>query len=121
MAEENWVISNDAPPAERARANKIRLTNVLIAIIRLVCGIAAALLVTHIVLTLGGANPDNGITRFVADAADTLALGFGDLFTPADAAVRVTVNYGLAALFWLAVGAVITRVLRRATSPYLIS
>jgi hypothetical protein len=75
--------------------------------------IFALLLTAHVVLTVGGANPGNGITQFVANWADQLTLGFRDLFTPDDAKLRVLVNYGIAAVFWLVVSSVIARVIRR--------
>ena|SRR5215211_124213 len=121
MAEEHWVTEGDRLRAERARLHKIRTANVLITLIRLVCGLAAAVLVAYILLTLSGANPDNDVMQFVADLADVLSFGLQDLFTPADPSVRVTVNYGLAAVLWLVIGAVLTRILRRLSSPYLIS
>ncbi|HEV7648394.1 MAG TPA: hypothetical protein VGP26_09555 [Actinophytocola sp.] len=73
----------------------------------------AIVLVVHVLLTVGKANPDNGITVFFAHAADPLALAFRSLFTPANAELRVLVNYGLAALFWLIVSSVISRLIRR--------
>jgi hypothetical protein len=79
-------------------------------------GLAAALvLVIHVVLVAGEANPDNGIARFVRTVADAVSLGFKDLFNkPADdPKLRVLVNYGLAAIFWLTVSAILSRLLRR--------
>ena len=73
----------------------------------------AVVLVVHVLLTLGDANPANGITRFFSWAADPLALAFKSLFTPADVNLRVLVNYGLAALFWLIVSGVLSRLIRR--------
>jgi hypothetical protein len=73
----------------------------------------ALTLVIHILLTVGQANPDNGITVFFADAAKPLSLGFHNLFTPANTELRVLVNEGLAALFWLIVSGVLTRLIRR--------
>lgn len=105
---------------DETRPGLTRAARLLAGLVRLVCGLAALILVAHVVLTMGDANPDNGITTFVAGWADRLAPGFRDLFTPDDASLRVLVNYGTAALVWLVLGAIITRVLRRATSPYLI-
>nr|WP_263250464.1 hypothetical protein [Saccharopolyspora rosea] len=93
----------------RARA---RVVGTLTAVVRWVGTLFAALLAVHVVLTVGGANPDNGITRFVARWAEPLALGFQDLFTPADPKLAVLVNYGIAALFWLFATSLATRVLR---------
>jgi hypothetical protein len=106
---------------DETRPGLLRAARLLAGLVRLACGLAALILVAHVVLTMGDANPDNGITTFVAGWADRLAPGFRDLFTPGDASLRVLVNYGTAALVWLVVGAIITRVLRRSTSPYLIS
>ncbi|QFZ16260.1 hypothetical protein [Saccharothrix syringae] len=74
--------------------------------------LVAAVLVADVLLTVGGANPANSITTTVATWADRFALGFRDLFTPADAKLRVLVNHGLAALFWLVVRSLALRLVR---------
>jgi hypothetical protein len=77
---------------------------------------AAVVLVLHVLLVAGEANPANGIARFIndlADLADLASLGFKDLFTPEDAKLRVLVNYGIAALFWLALSTFLSRLIRR--------
>jgi hypothetical protein len=73
----------------------------------------ALVLVVHVLLTVGDANPANGITKFFSAAADPLALAFRDLFTPGNEQLRVLVNFGLAALFWLVVSSILSRLLRR--------
>ena len=73
----------------------------------------AVVLVVHVLLTVGGANPSNGITRFFSWAADPLALAFKSLFMPENEHLRVLVNYGLAAIFWMIVSAVLSRLIRR--------
>lgn len=88
-----------------------KFVDVLTKVVRVVGTICAALLAIHVVLTIGGANPENGITQFVASAADTLALGFQDLFTPADPKLAVLVNYGAAALFWLLITSIATKII----------
>lgn len=85
----------------------------LAGLVRWVGLLFSIVLVAHVLLTVGGANPDNGITVFFADAAEPIALAFKSLFTPANAELRVLVNYGLAALFWLIVSAVVARLIRR--------
>ncbi|HEY0447967.1 hypothetical protein [Actinophytocola sp.] len=96
-------------PAE-VRASVV---GVLAGLVRWVGLIFALVLVVHVVLTVGSANPDNSITVFFADAAEPLALAFRNLFTPENAELRVLVNYGLAALFWLIVSSVVSRLIRR--------
>jgi hypothetical protein len=91
---------------------RARVSQILEAIVRWLGTIVAGLLVVYVVLTVAGANPDNGITRFVRSCAGPLALGFGDLFTPADPKLAVVLNYGIAALFWLFITALAVRILR---------
>jgi hypothetical protein len=98
-------------PAQ-ARASAL---GALALVVRWVGLIFALVLAAHVLLTVGHANPHNGITVFFADVADPLALAFRNLFTPANAELRVLVNYGLAALFWLIVSGVVTRLIRRLT------
>jgi hypothetical protein len=78
----------------------------------------AVILAIHVLLTIGNANPDNGITTAFRSWSGPLALGFKDLFlaTPDDdPKLRVLVNYGIAALFWLIVSGLLARILRRVT------
>lgn len=86
---------------------------VLASLVRWAGLVVVIILVVRVLLTIGGANPQNGITSFVTSWSDPLASGFGDLFTPTDPKLRVLVNYGLAAIFWLIVSSVLARVIRR--------
>ncbi len=95
------------------RRTRTRVAGILATVILIVGWLFVLILVAHIALRLGDANPANGITRFVAYWADRLQLGFHDLFTPADARVRVLVNYGLAAVFWLVVSYLVASLVRR--------
>ncbi len=96
-----------------ARAAVGKTVNGAATIVRGVATLFAVVLVAQIVLTLGSANAENGIVKRVADLAGPLALGFKDLFTPDTVKTQVLVNYGLAAIFWLVVGAVLAKVIRR--------
>src|SRR5215469_13339073 len=71
--------------------------------------VVVVVLVLRVLLTVGGANPANGITSFVTSWSDPLAWGFKDLFTPSDGKLRVLVNYGIAAIFWLIVSSILAR------------
>jgi hypothetical protein len=73
----------------------------------------AAVLVLHVIFVVGSANPDNGIVSWVRGWAGTFAIGFGDLFEPSDPKLLVLVNFGIAALFWLAVSGIVARIIRR--------
>jgi hypothetical protein len=84
-----------------------------VALIRIVGGLAVLILVAHIVLTLGQANPASGVTTQVANWANRLQLGLGGLFTPEDPTARVVLDYGLPAAVWLVATWVLVRVVRR--------
>ncbi|ANY06481.1 hypothetical protein AFB00_09455 [Pseudonocardia sp. HH130630-07] len=86
---------------------------IIATIVRIVGLVIVAILVGHIVLTLLDANPQNFLTEFVASWAAQLNLGLGDLFTPEQPKMAVTLNYGVAAILWLVVTAVVVRLLRR--------
>jgi hypothetical protein len=96
-----------------ATVTRTSVVGVVAGLVRWV-GLAFALvLAVHVLLTVGSANPDNGITRFFSATADPLALAFKSLFQPENEQLRVLVNYGLAAVFWLIVSAVLSRLIRR--------
>lgn len=86
---------------------------ILASLVRWAGLVVVIILVVRVLLTIGGANPQNGITSFVTSWSDPLASGFKDLFTPTDAKLRVLVNYGLAAIFWLIVSSILARIIRR--------
>ncbi len=90
-----------------------RTAGVLATLARLIGSLAALALVIYILLFVFEASPENGITQFFRSLADGLSLGFRDLFTPDGEKTRVLVNYGLAAVFWLVAGAVVSRVVSR--------
>ncbi|NUR58092.1 MAG: hypothetical protein HOV87_05255 [Catenulispora sp.] len=72
--------------------------------------IIAIIIVAHIVFVLLDANPGNDIVHTDADWAAWFATWFLDLFTPDDHKLNIVLNYGIAAVFYLAVGAVARRV-----------
>ncbi|HYS40013.1 MAG TPA: hypothetical protein VEO01_30735 [Pseudonocardiaceae bacterium] len=89
------------------------IVGVLASLVRWAGLVVVLILVIRVLLTVGGANPANGITSFFRTWSDPLAWGFKDLFTPSDAKLRVLVNYGIAALFWLIVSSILARITRR--------
>jgi hypothetical protein len=93
------------------RALTRKVLTVAASVIRILTVVFAAILVVHVVLTVGGANPLNGITVFFRDLANNLTLGLGDLFLPASESLRVILNFGLAAVVWIAIGIIVSRLL----------
>lgn len=101
--------------AERERAQRVRLTTVrwVSSVVSAGSAIFAIVLALHIVFVVFDANEQNPLVTFVAGMADGLVVFFRNLFTPEDERVAVLVNYGLAAVFWLAVGRVLVGLIRR--------
>lgn len=97
----------------RWRRAKDRTVGLLASVVRWIGLVFAAILVLHVIFVIGDANPDNGIVSFVTSWSDSLSLGFNDLFTPDDEKLRVLINYGIAAIFWLIVSAVLAKIIRR--------
>ncbi len=70
-------------------------------------------LVLYVALTLLNANFANSFAAAIKNLADTFDLGMSNLFLPADPKVRVALNYGVAAVVWFVITAVVTRLVRR--------
>ncbi|GAA1991859.1 hypothetical protein [Amycolatopsis minnesotensis] len=85
----------------------------LAGLVRWVGLIFAAILVLHVIFVIAEANPGNGIVSFVKSWADPLTIGFKDLFVNKEFKLQVLINYGVAALFWLIVSAILAKIIRR--------
>jgi hypothetical protein len=95
------------------RKTKDRAASALSGLVRWVGLILAAVLVLHVIFVIGDANAANGIVSFVKGWAQSVSLDFKDLFVPTDPKLGVLVNYGVAAIFWLVVSAIVAKVIRR--------
>ncbi|HEX9337424.1 MAG TPA: hypothetical protein VF892_16130 [Pseudonocardiaceae bacterium] len=109
-----------AEPAHQERSTRRTPAQIRAAVVGTVANVVrwaglvvVVILVIRVLLSVGGANPANGITGLVTSWSDPLAWGFKDLFTPDDAKLRVLDNYGIAALFWLIASSVLARIIRR--------
>jgi hypothetical protein len=91
---------------------RVRRTSMISRVVSAVFGIIALVLILHIVFVMAGVNSDNGIVRALSDFAGFLAWGFKNLFTNANIKLQTFLNYGLAALVYLAIGAVLSRLFR---------
>jgi hypothetical protein len=106
-------VSADARVRRPPGAARRKALTTLAAVVRLVTGLFALILVVYVVFVVAQANPGNWLTVFVTEWATSLNFGLDTLFEPADPTLRVVVNYGAAAVIWLIIGAVIGRILRR--------
>jgi hypothetical protein len=73
----------------------------------------AAILILGIVLAVLEANRSNDIVQVVRDAAGVLAGPFDDLFKLDSNKAEKAVNWGIAAVVWLALGRLVARLLLR--------
>ena len=90
-----------------------RIFSLLATIVRVVCSVIAALIVVHAVFVLFEANPANGLVSFTAGWRDTFGWFTKDLFTPSDPKIAEAINDGLAALIWVVVGNLVSKLIAR--------
>jgi hypothetical protein len=79
----------------------------------MITGAIALVLVAGILLVVLEANRSNELVQFVRDAASLLAGPFDGLFTLDSNKAEKAVNWGIAAIVWLAIGRLIARLLLR--------
>jgi hypothetical protein len=82
-------------------------------LVMLAAVLIAAIIGLGILLKVLGANPSNSIVDGVHDVGKALVWSFKDVFEIKRQKVSIAVNWGLAAVVYLAVGAIISRFLRR--------
>jgi hypothetical protein len=97
----------------RGGPSHVTAVGVLAGVVRWAGLLVTLVIVVHIVLFMGNANPDNPITSFFRFTAEPLSLAFKTLFTPEDEKLGLLVNYSLAAVFWLSITTVAARLIRR--------
>ena len=118
QADTSWAESEkEASGSSRQRSVDVgeiawRTGNVLATVVRTLALLFAVVLVVNVVLVLVGVNPANGVAQFVGAVADVVILGFRDLFLPADPSMMLIVNSAIAAIFWVFVGELGSRVIR---------
>src|SRR4051794_21669598 len=96
-----------------AMGTTARGANVVANILRIVGTVIVAILLVHIVLTLLDANPANTFAQLIKEWAEYFNLGLANLFLPANPKIAITLNYGVAAVIWYAITAVVVRLVRR--------
>ncbi len=90
-----------------------RVFDLLATIVRVVCSVIAAVVVLHAVFVLFEANPANPLVTFTAGWRDTFGWFTKDLFTPSDPKIAETINDALAALIWVVVGSLVSKLIAR--------
>ena len=82
-------------------------------VITTIAGIVAAIIILGIVLVLIKANPNNQIVDFILDVGRFLTTPFHNLFPQDNPRQDILVNWGIAAIAYLILGALIARLARR--------
>jgi hypothetical protein len=90
----------------------VRRSSLISRAVSAIFGVIALILILHIVFVLVGANGGNGLVGGLADLAGMFAWGFKNLFANANDKLATFLNYGLAALVYLGIGAVLHRLFR---------
>jgi hypothetical protein len=98
-----------------AGTGSARVFALLATIVRVLCSVIAALIVIHAIFVLFEANPDNLLVRFTAGWRDTFGWFTKNLFTPKDPKIAEAINDGLAALIWVVVGSLLSKLIVRLT------
>jgi hypothetical protein len=83
-------------------------------VIRLIVALAVLVIVAAIVLRVLSANASNVVVRDIHDVGKALVGPFDNMFSIRHAKVSMAVNWGIAALVYLAVGGLIARLIARA-------
>ena len=82
-------------------------------VITTIAGIVAAIIILGIVLVLIKANPNNQLVDFILDVGRFLTTPFHNLFPQDNPRQDILVNWGIAAIVYLILGALIARLARR--------
>ena len=98
--------------AKRHAGAAIARASIARAVIMLTTAIALVLL-AGILLVVLEANRSNELVQFVRDAASLLAGPFDDLFTLDSNKAERAVNWGIAAVVWVAIGRLVAGLLLR--------
>ena len=96
-----------------AAAGAYGLLGFLAAVVDVVTGVVALIIVLGILLVVLGANMDNGLVNAVHDAARFLAGPFDEMFKPKNHKTEIAINWGIATAVYVIVGRFIASLLRR--------
>jgi hypothetical protein len=82
-------------------------------VIQTIFGIIAAIIIIGIVLVLIKANQNNDIVNFVLDLGRFFTRPFRDMFPRSNPRQDILLNWGIAAVVYLLVGAILARLAHR--------
>jgi hypothetical protein len=92
-----------------------RVFETIATIVRVVCSVIAAVIVVHAIFVFFEANPANPLVSFARSWREDFGWFTVDLFTPSDPKIGEAVNAALAAVIWVVVGSLISKLVVRFT------
>lgn len=98
---------------QRSHPRAVPAVDAVARVVRLLIWLIVAILVLHGLLVLFGANATNRFATVVRHWANTLSLGLGDILTVPNPPQASAASFGIAAVIWLVIMAVIMGFLRR--------
>ena len=90
-----------------------RVFEIIATVVRVVCSVIAAVIVVYAIFVLFEANPENGLVSFARGWREDFGWFTVNLFTPSDPKIAETINAALAAVIWVVVGTLISKLLIR--------
>ena len=112
-ADTSWAEPEQAPKRSLDVGELVwRTGNVIATVVRTLALLFALVLIVNVVLILVGVNPANGVAQFISGVADTVILGFRNLFVPTNPTIGLIVNSLVAAVFWVFLGELLSRLIR---------
>ena len=90
-----------------------RVFDLLATVVRVVAAVIAALIVIHAAFVLFEANPQNGLVQFTEGIRNTFGWFTRDLFTKPNPKMAEVINDALAALIWVVVGSLVSKLIVR--------
>jgi hypothetical protein len=110
--------AGDSPPLRSrvgrgAAAGTYGLLGFLAALVDIVTGIVAVIIVVGILLVVLKANGGNAIVKDVHDAAKFLVGPFDGMFEPKNHRLAIAINWGIATVVYVIAGRLIAALLRR--------
>jgi hypothetical protein len=90
-----------------------RALSVVATVVRVVCSLIGAVILLYAIFVFFEANPANGVVEFARNVREDFGGFTTDLFQPDDLKLRETINAALAAVVWVVVGSVISKLLVR--------
>jgi hypothetical protein len=81
--------------------------------VRLIASLVAVVILLHAVFTFFQANPANALVSAASDVRQGLGWFTVDLFRPSDPRIGETVNAAIAALVWVVVGNLVSKLIAK--------